>query len=61
MKTFREYLIPLLIGFGGSLIGQQTPLAVLTERVDNVKEIAVEAKGIAQSAHDRIDVFLAGG
>lgn len=56
----REYLLPLIIGLMGSVIGQQTPIAVLTERVDNVKAIALEAKEAAQGAHQRIDDFLLG-
>ena len=69
MKTFaKEFviavLVPLAIGLGGAMIGARTNIAVLEERIDNVKVLAAtgiaEAKQLAQGAHARIDTFLLG-
>lgn len=58
-------VVPLLAAFGGSWVGTGTQLARLDERITAVKEAAAigisDAKMMAQEAHKRIDVILAGG
>lgn len=69
MKTFAQqfvtqFVLPLIIGYAGAMLGVHTNVAVLEERIAGVKESAdagiLEAKQLAQGAHTRIDSFLLG-